>query len=184
MFTVSNKLSKTKYFCFILTLNCKYGWVIFVFKNSSENWFYYIFCNRIKLRCLEIFRSFAVFEKKSLRVSAVSDSVFKISPFPLTLILSLMHDLSESNGFIVLQNILSLVLSFTFIFFAVFLSLIILRISLPIIKNLVIFRPTSQKVITKSWFLHYFFIKLFCHKRHLITSNILLLLRGMLIQHF
>ena len=61
-----------------------------------------------------------------------------------------MHDLSESNGFIVLQNILSLVLSFTFIFFAVFLSLIILRISLPIIKNLVIFRPTSQKGITKS----------------------------------
>ena len=158
MFTVSNKLSKTKCFCFILTLNCKYGWVIFVFKNSSENWFYYIFCNRIRLRVLEIFRSFAIFEKKSFRVSAVSDSVFKISPFPLMLILSLMHDLSESNGFIVLQNILSLVISFTFIFFAVFLSPIILRISLPIIKNLVIFRPTFSKsyykVLISSLFLY------------------------------
>ena len=39
--------------------------------------------------------------------------VFKISPFSLTIILSLMHNLFESNGFIVSQNILLSIISFT-----------------------------------------------------------------------
>ena len=45
---------------------------------------------------LQIFRFFTIFEKKLFRVLAVSDSVFKISPFSFILILSLMrgfHDL-------------------------------------------------------------------------------------------
>ena len=39
---------------------------------------------------LEIFRSFTIFEKKLFRLSAVFDSFFKISPFSLILILSLI----------------------------------------------------------------------------------------------
>ena len=48
------------------------------------------------------------------RVSAVSESVFKISPFSLILILSLMRDSSESKGFTDFQNSL---LSVTFSIF-------------------------------------------------------------------
>ena len=44
---------------------------------------------------LEILRFFAIFEKIIFRVSAISDSVFEISPFSLILILSLLCDLSE-----------------------------------------------------------------------------------------
>ena len=43
---------------------------------------------------LEISASFTIFEKNFFRVSAVSDSIFKIAPFSLILILSLMRDLS------------------------------------------------------------------------------------------
>ena len=48
---------------------------------------------------LEIFRFFAIFEKKLFRVSAVSGSVFKISSFSLIVILSFTPDLSESKDF-------------------------------------------------------------------------------------
>ena len=48
---------------------------------------------------LKIFRFFTLFENKLFRVSAVSDSVFKISPFYLQLILFLMRDLYESKDF-------------------------------------------------------------------------------------
>ena len=44
--------------------------------------------------------------KKSVRASAVFDSVFKISPFLLLLIVSLMYDLYESDCFIILENVL------------------------------------------------------------------------------
>ena len=60
---------------------------------------------------LKIFRLFIMFEKKLLRIPVVSDSVFKISPFLLILILSLMRDLSESKDFTDFQNSL---LSVTF----------------------------------------------------------------------
>ena len=53
---------------------------------------------------LEIFRFLTIFEKKFLRVSAVSDSAFNILPFSLILILSLMRDLSESEGFADFQS--------------------------------------------------------------------------------
>ena len=48
---------------------------------------------------LKIFRFVTLFENKLFRVSAVSDSVFKISPFYLQLILFLMRDLYESKDF-------------------------------------------------------------------------------------
>ena len=57
------------------------------------------------------------------------------------LILSPMHDLSEINGFIVLQNILLSVIYFTFKETV---------ISLVIIMNSIIFFPISQKVIMRS----------------------------------
>ena len=63
---------------------------------------------------LEIFRFFTVFEKKLIRVSAVFDLAFKISPFSLILILSLMRDLSESEDFTDFENSL---LSVTFFIF-------------------------------------------------------------------
>ena len=43
-------------------------------------------------------------EKKLFIVSMVSGSVFKVSPFSLILILSLMRDLSENKGFTNFQN--------------------------------------------------------------------------------
>ena len=58
---------------------------------------------------LEIFRFFTVFEKKIFRVSAVSDSSFKISLLSLILILSFMHDFSENKGFSDWQNSYQLV---------------------------------------------------------------------------
>ena len=58
---------------------------------------------------LEIFRFFTVFEKNIFRVSAVSDSSFKISPLSLILILSFMHDFSENKGFSDWQNSYQLV---------------------------------------------------------------------------
>ena len=53
--------------------------------------------------CLEscLFRFFTVFEIELFIVPAVCDSVFKIS---LTKILSLMHNLSESNSFDCLKH--------------------------------------------------------------------------------
>ena len=48
---------------------------------------------------LKIFRFVTLFENKLFRVSAVSDSVFKISPFYLQLILFFMRDLYESKDF-------------------------------------------------------------------------------------
>ena len=66
--------------------------------------------------CLEIFRFYTKFGKNLLRVSAVSNSVFKISPFSIILILSLMRDLSESKGFTNFQNSLLSVTFFTFKF--------------------------------------------------------------------
>ena len=48
---------------------------------------------------LRIFRFFTIFEKKSFTVSAVSDSVFKNSPFSLTKILFLMYHLLERIAF-------------------------------------------------------------------------------------
>ena len=63
---------------------------------------------------LEIFRFFTIFEKEPFRVSAVYDSVFKISLFSLTLTLSLIPDLSESKGFTDFRNSL---LSVTFFIF-------------------------------------------------------------------
>ena len=64
------------------------------------------------LRIFEIIRLFTIFRKKSVRASVVPDSVFKISPFLLIPILSVMYDLYESDGFIILQNVL--IQSFTF----------------------------------------------------------------------
>ena len=52
--------------------------------------------------------------KNSVRASAVFDSVFRISPFLLMLIESLMYDLYESDCFIILQNVLLSVIYFTF----------------------------------------------------------------------
>ena len=60
--------------------------------------------------CLEIFRFYTKFGKNLLRVSAVSNSVFKISPFSIILILSLMCDLPD------FQNSLLSVTFFTFKF--------------------------------------------------------------------
>ena len=65
---------------------------------------------------LKIFRFFIIFEKKLFRVSAVSDSVFKISPFSLILTKSHMRDLSESKGFTDFQNNLLSVMFFIFKF--------------------------------------------------------------------
>ena len=62
---------------------------------------------------LKIFRFFTIFKKKLFRLSAVSQSVFKISPFSLILIPSLMRDLSENKGFTDFQNSL---LSVTFFY--------------------------------------------------------------------
>ena len=45
-----------------------------------------------------------IFENKLFIVSMVSGSVFKVSLFSLTLILSLMCDLSENKGFTDFQN--------------------------------------------------------------------------------
>ena len=53
---------------------------------------------------------------KKVRASAVFDSVFRISPFLLMLIESLMYDLYESDCFIILQNVLLSVIYFTFKF--------------------------------------------------------------------
>ena len=66
--------------------------------------------------CLEIFRFYTKFGKNFLRVSAVSNSVFKISIFSVILILPLMCDLSESKGFTNFQNCLLSVTFFTFKF--------------------------------------------------------------------
>ena len=65
---------------------------------------------------LEIFRFFTIFEKKLFRLSTVSDSVYKILPFSLILILCLMRDLSESKGFTDFQNSLLSVAFFIFKF--------------------------------------------------------------------
>ena len=66
---------------------------------------------------LEIFRFFTIFEKKLFRLSPVSGSVFKILPFSLILIQSLMmRDLSESKGFTDFQNSLLSVKFFIFKF--------------------------------------------------------------------
>ena len=54
--------------------------------------------------------------KNSVRASAVFDSVFRISPFLLMLIESLMYDLYEGDCFIILQNVLLSVIYFTFKF--------------------------------------------------------------------
>ena len=54
--------------------------------------------------------------KNSVRASTVFDSVFRISPFLLMLIESLMYDLYESDCFIILQNVLLSVIYFTFKF--------------------------------------------------------------------
>ena len=51
---------------------------------------------------------------KSVRASAVFDSVFRISPFLLMLIVSPMYDLYETDCFIILQNVLLSVIYFTF----------------------------------------------------------------------
>ena len=108
-----------------MALYCKYAWVVFVFKYSFKS------CYAITGLCykcyaitfsvtgsnslyLEIFRFFTMFEKKLFRLSAVSDSTFKILPFSLILIRSLMRDLSESKGFTDFQNSLS---SVTFVIF-------------------------------------------------------------------
>ena len=45
-----------------------------------------------------------IFEKKLFIASVVSGPVFKVSPFSLILILSLMRDLSENKGFTDFQN--------------------------------------------------------------------------------
>ena len=67
------------------------------------------------LRACEIIRVFTMIGKK-VRASAVFDSVFRISPFLLMLIESLMYDLYESDCFIILQNVLLSVIYFTFKF--------------------------------------------------------------------
>ena len=54
--------------------------------------------------------------KESVKVSAVFDSVFRISSFLLMLIESLMYDLYESDCFIILQNVLLSVIYFKFKF--------------------------------------------------------------------
>ena len=63
---------------------------------------------------LKIFRYFTLSEEKLFRVSAVSDSLFKISPFSLIVILSLINGLPDSKGFTDFQNSL---LSVTFFIF-------------------------------------------------------------------
>ena len=68
------------------------------------------------LRAYEIIRVFTMIGKNSVRASAVFDSVFRISPFLLMLIESLMYDLYESDCFIILQNVLLSVIYFTFKF--------------------------------------------------------------------
>ena len=52
----------------------------------------------------ELLRFFTVLSKKLLKTSAVSFSVFTISPFSLTLILSLVLSFSDSEGFTVFQK--------------------------------------------------------------------------------
>ena len=49
------------------------------------------------LRACEIIRVFTMIGKKSVRASAVFDSVFKISPFLVMLIVSLKYDLYEND---------------------------------------------------------------------------------------
>ena len=100
-----------------MALYCKYAWVVFylnialrvgsaMFSVTGSNSLY-----------LEKFRFFTIFEKKLFRLSAVSDSVLKILPFSLILILSLMRDLSESKkGFTDFQNSLLSVTLFIFKF--------------------------------------------------------------------
>ena len=103
------------------------------------------------LRACEIIRLFTIFGKKSVRASAVFDSVFKISPFLLMPIVSLIYDLYESDGFIILQNVLLSVIYFTFKFLQqVFVKEIGNNFFACCIMNSIIFRPISQKVITKS----------------------------------
>ena len=88
----------------------------FVLKDSFKSWICYVFCKGSDSLYLEIFKFFTMFEKKLFRVSAVSDSVFKVSPFPLIMILSLMCDLPESKGFTDFKNSLLSAAFFIFTF--------------------------------------------------------------------
>ena len=63
---------------------------------------------------LKIFRFLTIFEKKLFRLSAISDSVFKILPFSITLILCLMRDMPQTKGFIDFQNSLVSIKFFMF----------------------------------------------------------------------
>ena len=103
------------------------------------------------LRACEIIRVFTMIGKNSVRASTVFDSVFRISPFLLTLIESLMYDLYESDCFIILQNVLLSVIYFTFKFLQqVFVKEIGSNFFADYIMNSITFRPISQKAITKS----------------------------------
>ena len=103
------------------------------------------------LRACEIIRVFTMIGKKSVRASAVFDSVFRISPFLLMLIESLMYDLYESDCFIILQNVLLSVIYFTLKFLQqVFVKEIGSNFFADYIINSITFRPIFQKVITKS----------------------------------
>ena len=61
---------------------------------------------RSKLEYWEMLRFFAILPKKLLNTSAVSFSIFSISPFSLKLILSLPLNFSDSEGFTVFQKTL------------------------------------------------------------------------------
>ena len=81
-----------------------YAWVVVGFKMAlrvGSAMFYVTVSNSVYL---EIFRYFTLSEEKLFRVSAVSDSLLKISPFSLIVILSLINGLPDSKGFTDFQN--------------------------------------------------------------------------------
>ena len=122
---------------------------------------------------LKIFRFFTIFEKKLFRVSVVSDSVFKISPFHLYW-LYLWCVICLKIKVSLISRKACCQLRFLYLRFHKRYTVI----HLPTIKNFIFFCSISRKIIAKPFF---FFRKLLCHERHLITSNILNFLRSMLI---
>ena len=102
----------------ILCIASMLGWSLYL-KITLRVGSAMFFVKGLNSLCLEIFRFFTIFEKRLFRLSAVSDSFFKISLFSIILILSLMRDLPESQGFTDFQNSLLSVTFFIYKFHSI-----------------------------------------------------------------
>ena len=185
-FFMSSILSSEKWIFFFSQLLCiasMLGWSLYL-KITLRVGSAMFFVRESNSPHLDIFRFFTIMEKKLFRVSELSDIVFKISPFSLILIPPFMRDLSERKAKVsLISNIVCHQLRFLYLSFPCihwFAKTADSNCFAYYKEVSFFFGSISQKIIPKFWPLHYFFRKLFCDERHLITPNILNILRSML----